>query len=167
MSHLLADVHAHDMVSILSVHLGESFVHLFLGTECLDDAQASQRFLHHAHGVAPKALSLSALCFELSSYESHEPSEAWHEEDGEEGELPTDDDEGGKVGDNQDRVLEEHVERRHDAVLHFLYITTHAGDDVAFALLAEETQREGGYLLIELVANITYDACSDRDDGCR
>ena len=46
---------------------------------------------------------------------------------------------GDEIEENQDRIFEEHIERRHDAVLHFLHITAHSGDDISLALLAEET----------------------------
>ena len=70
-----------------------------------------------------------------------------------------------EIEEDQDRVLEEHVERRHDAVLHFLHITAHAGNDISLALLAEETERETVYLLVNLVADVSYDTCTDRYDG--
>ena len=54
---------------------------------------------------------------------THEPAERWYKENGEEGKLPTDADQCNEIEEDQDRVLEEHVERRHDAVLHFLHIT--------------------------------------------
>ena len=53
MRHLLTDVYSHDVVAIQSVHFGEGYIHLVLCTESLDDAQASECFLYHAHGVAP------------------------------------------------------------------------------------------------------------------
>ena len=38
MSHLLTNVHSHDMVAIFAIHLCKALVHLFFGTESLDDA---------------------------------------------------------------------------------------------------------------------------------
>ena len=165
MCHLLADIYTHDVVAVAAVNLIETLVHLFFCTERLDDAQAAQGFFYHTHRVAPKCLCLDTVCLQFLAHYSHEPAERWHKEDGEEGELPTDADECDEIEEDQDRVLEEHVERRHDAVLHFLHITAHAGDDIALALLAEETERETVYLLVNLVADVSYDTCTDRYDG--
>ena len=105
------------------------------------------------------------MCLQLLSYNTHEPAEWWHKEDGEEGELPADADERDEIEENENRILEEHIERRHDAVLHFLHITAHAGNDISLALLAEETERETVYLLVNLVADVSYDTCTNRYDG--
>ena len=164
-SHLLTDVHAHDVVAIAAVHLVEAPVHLILGAECLDDAQSAQGFLYHTHRITPKRLRLGALCLQLLSYNTHEPAEWWHKEDGEEGELPADADERDEIEENENRILEEHIERRHDAVLYFLHITAHSGDDISLALFAEEAQRKRGNLLVELVADIANNTRTDRDDG--
>ena len=165
MSHLLTDVHAHDVVAITAIHLVEAPVHLILCTERLDDAQSAQGFLYHTHRIAPERLRLGALCLQLLSYNTHEPAEWWHKEDGEEGKLPADADERDEIEENENRILEEHIERRHDAVLYFLHITAHSGDDISLALLAEEAQRKRGNLLVELVADIANNTRTDRDDG--
>ncbi len=165
MSHLLTDVHAHDVVTVAAIHLVEVPVHLILGAERLDDAQSAQGFLYHAHRVAPERLCLGALCLQLLSNKTHEPTEWWHKEDGEEGELPADADQRNEIEENENRILEEHIERRHDAVLHFLHVTAHSGDDVSLALFAEETKRKRGDLLVELVADIANDTCTDRDNS--
>ena len=165
--HGLADVDAHDVVAIVRVHLVEAAVHLLLGTEGLDDAQAAQRLLHLAHGVAPEGLGLHALALELAPHQAHEPSEDGHEDDGEERELPGDKEQRAEVDRDEDRVLEQHVERRHDARLHLLHVAAHAGNDVALALLAEKAQRQGGNLLVELVADVAHHTRTDGDDGGR
>ena len=108
---------------------------------------------------------LDTVCLQFLAHYSHKPAERWYKENGEEGELPADADECNEIEENQDRIFEEHVERRHDAVLHFLHITAHAGNDISLALLAEETERETVYLLVNLVADVSYDTCTDRYDG--
>ena len=110
MSHLLTDVHAHDVVAIAAVHLVEAPVHLILCAESLDDAQSAQGFFHHTHRIAPESLCFCTFCLQLLAHESHEPAEWWYKDDGEEGELPADADERDEIEENQDRILEEHVE---------------------------------------------------------
>ena len=163
--HLLADVHLEDVVAIGVVDLGEARVHLVLRTEGLDDAQAAQRLLHLAHRVAPQGLRLDGLRLQLAAHHAHEPAEDGHEDDGEERQLPTDGQQGGEIDDDQDGILEEHVERGHDRGVDLLYVATHAGDDVALALLAEEAQRERRDLLVELVADVAHHARADGNDG--
>ena len=53
-SHLLTDVHAHDVVAITAIHLVEAPVHLIFSTKSLDDAQSAQGLLYHTHRVAPE-----------------------------------------------------------------------------------------------------------------
>ena len=68
----------------------EAAVHLILGTESLDDAQSAQRLLHLAHRVAPERLSLDALLLQAAAHHSHEPAEDGYKDDGEQRELPRD-----------------------------------------------------------------------------
>ena len=86
----LAYVHPHDVVAVVRVHAVEALVHLLLGTEGLDDAQSAQRFLYLTHRVAPQGLRLDALPLQLAAHNAHEPAEEGHEDDGEERELPAD-----------------------------------------------------------------------------
>ena len=111
MSHLLADVHAHDAVAIFAVYLVKAPVHLAFCTESLDDAETAQCFFYHAHGVAPERLCLCTLCLQFLAHQAHEPAERWNKKNGEESELPTDADKGDEVEEYQNRVLEKHVER--------------------------------------------------------
>ena len=109
-------------------------VHLLLGTESLDDSQTTQRFFYLTHRVAPQGLGLDALGFQLSSDITHKPAHDGYDNQGEERQLPRDEDKGGKVGDDQDGILEQHLQTRHDAVLYLLHITAHTGNDVTLAL---------------------------------
>ena len=88
MCHLLAYVHPHHVVAIGRIYLVETPVHLLLGTESLDDAQAAKRLFHLAHGVAPQRLGLDGACLKPSAHQSHEPAEDGHKDNGEQGELP-------------------------------------------------------------------------------
>lgn len=66
--HLLACVDAAYVVAVFRVYLVKAPVHLLLGAEGLDDAQAAQGLLHLAHGVAPQALCLDGLLLELAAH---------------------------------------------------------------------------------------------------
>ena len=163
----LTDVHPHDVVAIGGVDAVETTIHLTLCTEGLDDTQTTERLLHLTHRIAPQTLGLDALGLQLTTYPTHEPAHDGHDDEGEEGQFPRDEDQGGEVTHDQDRVLEQHLERRHDGVLDLLHITTHTGDDVTLAFLGEETQWQGGDLLVELVADVAHHTSTDRDDrGC-
>ena len=140
MGQLLSDVHTHHVVTVVAVHLVEAFVHLLFRTEGLDDAQTAQRLFHLTHRVAPQQLRLDGVLFEFPAHQPHEPSEHGHEDNGEKRQLPGDEQERGEVGYDEDRVLEKHVETRHDAVFYLLHIAAHTGYDVALALFAEESE---------------------------
>ena len=167
MSRRLTDIDAHDIVAIGGVDIVKATVHTLLGTESLDDTQTAERLLHLTHRVAPECLCLDRLCFQLSAYPSHEPSHDGHDNEGEKREFPRDEDEGSEIADNEDRVLEEHLQRCHDGVLDLLHVTTHAGDDITFALLGEESEWQRSDFLVELVADIAHDTSPDGNDrGC-
>ena len=72
-----------------------------------------------------------------------------------------------EIADDENGVLEKHVKTRHNRVLNLLNITTHAGDDVTFALFTEETKRQGIDFLIELIADIAHNSGADRDNRGR
>ncbi len=167
MGHLLTDSDAQQLVAVSGVGLVEAVVHLLLRIEGLDDAQAAERLLHLTHRVAPKLLGLYALRLQLTADKAHEPAEDGYEDDGEDGELPRDDEQRDEVEEDENGVLKQHVERRHDAVLNLLYVAAHAGNDVALALLAEKAQRQRGYLMVELVADVAHNAGADGHDRGR
>ena len=52
-SHLLTNVHSHDIVPIAGIDSIEAGIHLVFSTERLDDAQSAKRFLHLTHRIAP------------------------------------------------------------------------------------------------------------------
>ena len=148
MSRRLTDVDAHDIVAIGRIDTVKATVHTLLGTET-------------------ECLCLDRLCFQFTAYPSHEPSHDGHDNEGEKRQFPRDEDEGSEIADNEDRVLEEHLQRCHDGVLDLLHVTTHAGDDITFALLGEESEWQRSDLLVELVADIAHDASPDGNDrGC-
>ena len=165
MRHLLADVHPHNQRAVSVVYAGEAFVHLLLRAESLDDAQSAQRLFHLAHGVAPKLLRLDAAGFQFPAHIAHEPAEEGHEEEREERELPGDEYQRGEIGNDEDGILEQHVQGRHDAVLYLLHVSAHAGDDVPLSLFAEEAQREAVDLLVDLVADVSHHSRADGDDS--
>ena len=56
--------------------------------------------------------------------------------------MPAHEDHSGEVDQDDDGVLEEHFQRVHDGVLHFLYVTCGTGDDVTLAFFGEEGKRQ-------------------------
>ena len=134
----MTDIDSHDVVSIGRVDLVETTVHLLFSDKGLDDAQTSQCLLHLTHRVAPQGLGLDRILLQLTTYPTHEPPHDGNDDEGEECQLPRDKEQGSKIADDENRVLEQHLERGHDGVLYLLHITTHAGNDVTLALLGEE-----------------------------
>ena len=166
-SHLLAGIYSVDGFSVLVVGVCKSLVHLVLGIERLDDAQSAQSFFQLCHEVTPLVLCHQRFAFQHSAYSSHNPTHEREYGNGEEGQFPAGRNQGTEVEDNQYRILEEHVQRSHDAVFYFVHVTTHAGHDVTLALFGEEAQWQRQDLVVEGNADIAYHPCTDRDDGSR
>ena len=82
------------------------------------------------------------MCLKLSSYPAHKPAHDRYDNQSEDGELPGDEEQHGEITYNKYRILEQHFKTRHDGVLDFLHIAAHTSNDVALALLAEETKRQ-------------------------
>ena len=110
MRHRLPHVHPRDVVAIGRIHAVEALVHLLLGAECLDNAQTAERFLDLAHRVAPQRLRLHRLLLQFLADQAHKPAENRHENDGEQRQLPRNDEQRGEIDDNQDWVLKQHFE---------------------------------------------------------
>ena len=107
--HRLTYVHPCDVVAVCRVDLVEAAVHLLLGTESLDDAEAAQCLLHLTHRVAPESLSLHTLGLQLTTYPAHEPTHDGHDDQRKHRQLPRDKQQHGEVADDEDGVLEEHL----------------------------------------------------------
>ena len=109
--HCLSCVDSHDVVAVVRVDTVEAIVHCLLSAEGLDDTQATQRLLHLAHRVTPQGLCLNAAALQLASHHAHKVAEDGHEDDGEQRELPRDEEQRGEIDDDEDGILEQHVER--------------------------------------------------------
>ena len=164
---LLSDVHAHDVVAVAAVDAVKALVHLFFRTEGFNNAQSAQCLLDLAHGVAPQSLCRHAARFELTADKAHEPAKDRNKDNGEQRELPRHDKQCREIGNDQDRIFEQHIQTGHDAVLDLLHVTTHAGDDVTLALLREEAEVQRGDLAVELVTDVAHHTRTDGDDGSR
>ena len=77
--------------------------------------------------------------------------------------LRTQEDEDAEVEQDQDRVLDEHLDGGGDGVLHLVHVAAHPGDDVALALLREEADGEGEDLVVDAVPDVLDDAGADGD----
>ena len=131
--------HAVDCISIVIAALIETLFHLLLGNESLDDAQATQRLLQLGHRVAPLALCLERLPLQFLTYSTHHPTHGRHYKQCEHGQLPTDGNHRGEINDNQNGILDEHIQRTGDGRLHLGHVTTHAGDNVSLTLFRKES----------------------------
>ena len=141
----------------------EAFLHLLLGPECLDDAQAAEGLFNLRHRVAPQRLGLQGLRFQLAADPAHDPEHEGSEQDGEEGHLPGNENQGAEVEDDQDWVLDQHVQGGRDGSLDFLDVAADAGDDVSFPLLGEEAQGQAEDLAIDFHPDVLDQAGADRD----
>ena len=159
--HLSAQ-YPHQVGPIGRVHGIKPPVHLLLRNERLDDSQTTQCLLHLTHRIAPQCLSLDRLRLQFPAYPTHKPAHDGHDGQGKQRQLPRDKQQGCKITDNQDGVLKQHLQTRHDRMLHLVHVTAHPRNDVSLPFLREEAQRQRRDLLVNLVAHIPDHTCPDR-----
>ena len=148
--------------------MGKALLHLALGKESLDDTQSAQGLIELCQQRAPVVLCLLGLALELTADGAHHPSQGRHSHEHEERELPTEEEEGEQRHDDGDGVLDEHLQRVGERGLQSTHVATHAGYDVALALLGEEAERQSHYLIIYLYADVAHHACAQRyQRSCR
>ena len=137
--------------------------HLVFSGEGFDDAHAAERFFQLRHGLAPFVLCVETLVFEFSADASHHPSHQREDDDGEDGQLPGGVDEHAEVANQQDGVLDEHVQRAGDGVFDFVHVAAHACNDVTFSLVGKEGQGERDDFVIDLCPDVAHDAGAHRN----
>lgn len=142
--------------------LVEALVHLLFSREGLDDAHAAEGFFQLGHGFAPFVLGVEALAFQLAADAPHDGAHEGQHDDGEEREFPADVDEHAEIADEEDGVFDEHFERAGHGGFDFVDVAAHAGDDVAFALVGEETQGESDDFVVDAGADVAHDAGAHR-----
>ena len=162
----LADGHLGVLAAHVVGDLLEAAGHALFGAEGLDDAQAAEGFFDLAHGVAPVALGFGGIGLEFAAGEADDEDHHRGEDDDEQRELPGHAEEDEEVDDDQDGVLDQHLDGAGDGGFDFLDIAADAGDDVAFPFLAEEAEGQGENLAVDLHAEVLDDAGADGDhDG--
>ena len=133
--------HAHiDVAEIIGGGI-EAALHLLFRAERLDNAHSAQCFLELRHRFAPFLLGFEARLLESAPNAPHRPTQGGKNYEGEERKFPRDVEQTAEIDRNENGVLDQHLQTPHDRVLHLAHVAAHAGDDVAFALIAEE--REG------------------------
>ena len=157
----LADGYLHRRFAVLVVDGHKTAFHLALCNECLDDAQAAERLLKLAESVAPLRLGIEGVALERLAYAANTDGHDGHDDQGEQRELPTQIDERADIDEQEDGVLDDHVERRADRGVHFVDVGRDARQDVAFALFGEEGQRQRQHLAVEVGTDVAHNAGAD------
>ena len=138
-SSTLTDGHGIGLVAILFVDINEALQHLLLSYEGLDDAQTSQRLVKLCQHVAPLSLNRGRLALQLTTDGTHNPTCQRGNNDDKQGELPTDCEHRSKADDDGNGLANEHIDTAGDGILYSTHVSRHTGNDVALALLGEET----------------------------
>ena len=167
MGRTLAHGYAVGDVAILVVDLHEALHHLVLGDEGLDDAQAAQRLLNLAHTVRQAALHKQRAGLQLLAYRTDSPGQQGHHQQGEEGELPAEAYHSAQVNEDEDRVLDHHVQRAADAGIHLVDIGRDAGEDIPLALLGKEAEGQLEYLPVDVLPDVAQDTGAQRHEHSR
>ena len=155
---LVAALHAARDVAVFLVLLREAALHLVLGIEGLDDAQSANGLLDVAQQRAPLVLPIERHAFQALAHGAHDEPGNGQQHKHKQGELPAHNHHHRQAHDNHDGILEHHVERRHDAVLHLGHIAAHARHHIALALVAEETDGQAHNPVVDLVAYVAHHA---------
>ena len=158
MGGVLADDHRIHATAKLIVDEGEALQHLRLGDEGFDDAQAAQRLVQLRDDVTPLALHGRGLALQLAADDTHDPACHGSYDDDEDRQLPAGGEEGEEADEDGDGLPDKHVNGAGDGALNALNVSGHTGDDISFSLFGEETQRQLQHLLINLHADVAYDA---------
>ena len=113
----------------------EPFLHFVLGIEGLYDSESSKSLLHLRHRVTPFCLGLQRVPFQAFSQCTHTPGHCRHHRDGEKCELPACKEQGPEIESDENRVLEQHIQRTGDGIFHLAHVSADSGNDVTLALL--------------------------------
>ena len=159
----LADGHTTGYVAVFVGHTFEAVNHLVLSNKCLDDTQPAQCLLYLAHAVGELGLHGERTRFQFFPDSPDTESHQGHHEQGEERQLPADDDKCSDIYCDEYGVLHYHVERGCDAGIDLVHVGCDARHDVALSFLAEEGERQAHNLAVDVVADVADDACAQ---GC-
>ena len=122
MRHLLTTIDSIGHVAESIVRLFKTFLNLTLCIECLDDTQTAQGLFDLAHQKAPLLLSFERFPFQFLADLSHDIASDGQQDQHEECQLPTDRDHTHQIDQDQDRILEQHVQGAHDGGLDLIHI---------------------------------------------
>ena len=147
--------------------LGEAGLHLVFCDERLDHPQTSEGLVKLGHGLAPFLLCLERTPLEFLSDCAHPPCHQRNHGQGEQGEFPAEENEGGEIADYKDRVLYQHVQRTDDGVLDLVHVSAHPGYDVTLLFLVEEAHRKAEELVIDHSPDVSHNARPERNHDCR
>ena len=151
---------AHDALSdaaILLRKVGVAIIHLRLGIEGLDDSQTTESLLKDAEKLAQLSLSLTTLAFEVLTYATDDCAGKRKHDESEEGELRAHDNHRDEIYDDEDGVLEEHVNGGHDRPLDLADIASGSLHDVSLTLFLKEADREADNLGVDLLTDVADD----------
>ena len=107
----LTNGHFHGGIAELVVHCREAVFHLFFCNEGLDDAESSEGFLYLTDAIAPFRLGIKGVLLEFLADTPDAACQQRHYQQGEKRELPTHGKHRSYIDQNEDGVLDNHVER--------------------------------------------------------
>ena len=80
--------------------------------------------------------------------------------------MPTDCKHRSKANDDGNGLANEHIDTAGDGILDSTHVSRHTGNDVALALLGEETQGELQHFLVNLNTNVANHTRSKGNHDC-
>ena len=143
--------------------MGEAVFHFLLRDERLDDAQAAQGLVQLGHRFTEFDLGFRGLPFEIFSKHADAPGDQGYDQYGEQGHFPTDENQGPEVEDNEDGILDEHIQAGGNRRFHDADIAAHPRDDVPLLFLGEKAERKAEHFVVNLHPQVTDDTGTQRN----
>ena len=160
MSCRLTDGYSHGGITKFIVDLRETFIHLPFSNECLDDTKTAQSFFYLTDAITPFRLGVEGTLLEFLANLSNTSSQQRNHQEGEQGELPTHGEHRTYIHQDEDRVLDQHIEGGGDTAINFIHIGTHTCQDVALSLFREEREGQRKNFLVDVGTDVPNNACT-------
>ena len=84
--------------------------HLVFCYKSLDYTQSAKRLFQLRHGITPFSLGFQRLTLQFLADFSHQPAHTRQYQDSKQSQLPAGYNQSGKIKQNQDRILEQHIQ---------------------------------------------------------
>ena len=141
----------------------KAFAHLFLSCESLNNTHAAQSLFELGHCIAPLVLCIERFVFKFAPDLAHYPPHNRQDDERKERQLPTRINQDTEIAEEENGVLDQHIQRTRYRVFDLVYVAAHARHNISFALIREEGERETDNLVVNAAADVANNARAHRN----